>query len=104
MNREIGAEGWKGGTATAANRVQAALAIAGDLPPLETPADARYRLDLVFRLGLAGTLAGSVAGAMVRSCEVWVRAFEVEVSAKRVRELDDRVLELEKELKRYRGA
>ena len=69
-----------------------------ELPPMDTPENVRAGLQLVQRWAAAGLLAGTVAGACVRAAEAWLKLHEHELDRQRMRQLEQRVRELEAEL------
>ena len=70
-----------------------------ELGRLETIEDAQRRLDLIGVWSLAGMLPGAVAGAAVRSVEVWIRAHESKLTREVVEDLKGEVDRLKRELK-----
>ncbi len=48
--------------------------VEAELPPLDSLEHAMERLDLIGKWALAGMVAGTTAGAAVRSVEVWLKA------------------------------
>lgn len=71
----------------------------GSLGSLE---DAERRLERIGVWAVAGMLPGSVAGAAVRSIEVWIKANESKLSREIVEGLRKRLDELEVQVKRSR--
>ena len=76
--------------------------VEAQLPPLTSLEDAKARLDRIGTWAVAGLLPGSVAMAAVRSCEVWLKACEAELTQEVAQRLRHRVEELEAELQRSR--
>ena len=74
-NRNIGRHAARGGR-TAARRRLTLDRVERELPPLESLETAMVRLDRVGLWAAAGMLTGSVASAVVRSVEVWIRGHE----------------------------
>jgi hypothetical protein len=69
------------------------------LPPaLDTPERIRAALELVQRWACAGLLAGSVAGSAVRAAEAALKLYEAQLDRERLKALERRVRELEREL------
>ena len=73
--------------------------VEAELGSLVTLEDAQQRLDRIGVWALAGLLAGSVAGAAVRSVEVWVKTHESKLTQEVVQELRQRLEQLESDLK-----
>ena len=67
--------------------------------PLETVDDAKRRLDRIGIWAAAGLIPGTVAGAVVRSVEVWIKAHESELTNRVVDELKGDLARLRRELK-----
>ena len=67
--------------------------------PLETVDDAKRRLDRIGIWAAAGLVPGTVAGAVVRSVEVWIKAHESELTNRVVDELKGDLARLRRELK-----
>ena len=95
IHRENGA---KGGEAKASHLREEQRAVARQLPPLDSVENAMKRLELINDATVSGVLAGSVAGAAVRACEVWLKAHAQEVDARRLKELERQIASLEDEL------
>jgi len=76
------------------------------LGALDTPADAKRQLRQLVLWGASGLLAGTVLNGSVRGLEVWLKAHAEEVDLERMKQLEQRVRELEAELQqhhRHRG-
>ena len=91
-------EGAKGGKAKARTKLTLTQ-VEAELGVLTTLEDAQRRLDRIGVWALSGLLAGSVAGAAVRSVEVWVKTHESRLTTEVVQELRQRLDELEGEIK-----
>ena len=76
---------------------------ADTMPPLDSPENCKRRLELIQDMTLRGLLAGSVAGAAVRSCEAWLKAYQAEMDRNRMRDLERQIETLEKQLAGTRG-
>ena len=74
------------------------------LPPLDSIESAMTRLDMVGKWALAGMVAGGVAGAAVRSVEVWLKAQDSQLTQKVVTELKADLDRVKAELKQRRGS
>ena len=70
-----------------------------ELPPLTDLKSAKHRLDRIGIWAAAGLVPGTVAGAVVRSVEVWIKAHESELTNKVVDELKGELGRLKRELK-----
>ena len=97
-NPDIARHAVDGGKAKARNRltldrVEAAFG------PLEAIADAQRRLERLGVWAAAGLLTGSVAGAAVRSVEVWLKAHESRLTENVVDELTGQLKRLKDELR-----
>ena len=73
--------------------------VEAELGSLVTLEDAQQRLDRIGVWALSGLLPGSVAGASVRSVEVWVKTHESKLTQEVVQELRQRLEQLEGDLK-----
>ena len=91
-------EGAKGGRAKARTKLTLTQ-VENELGVLTTLEDAQRRLDRIGVWALSGLLAGSVAGASVRSVEVWVRTHESRLTQEVVTDLRQRLDELEAQIK-----
>lgn len=70
-----------------------------ELPPLTDLDSAKHRLDRIGIWAAAGLVPGTVAGAVVRSVEVWIKAHESELTNRVVDELKGDLARLRRELK-----
>ena len=68
------------------------------LPPMADADSVKQRLELICNWAAAGLMAGSAAGACVRSCEVWLKLHDSEIDRKHLKELERHVKQLEAEL------
>lgn len=93
--------GRKGGRARARKRLTLDR-VEEEFGPLDTPDDAKRRLDVLGRWIASGLLAGAPGGAAVRSVEVWLRGYEAELDRDRLKAAEKRIAELESELARAR--
>jgi len=88
-----------GGRASGRARQRLDLArVERELPPMDSAEHVKARLELLCNWTAAGLLAGSKAGAAVRSCEAWLKLHEHELDRQRMKVLEQRVKELEAEL------
>jgi HAMP domain-containing protein len=97
-NPDIARHAVDGGKAKARNRltldkVEAAFG------SLKTVEDAQRRLERLGTWAAAGMMAGSVAGAAVRSVEVWLKAQESKLTREVVEDLKGELDRLKAELK-----
>ena len=74
-----------------------------ELGPLETLADLKRRLDRVMSWSAARMLPGTLANAMVRGCDVWLKALESTNSFDDVEQLRTSVADLKEERDRLTG-
>jgi len=84
--------------ASAAKRAGDRADALADLPPLRTPEDALDRLDRIGRLALRGIVPGSGAHAAGQATRTWLEVQKAAATLTRVRQLTDRIEELEREL------
>ena len=96
-NPNIAIQASKGGKA-AARRKLSLERVERELPPLDSLEAAMVRLDRVGLWAAAGMLTGSVASAVVRSVEVWIRGHESKLTREVVEELKSEVNRLKTEL------
>ena len=92
----------KRGHVTQKQRRMSLNRVTSELGALETPEDALRRLDLVTRWGSAGLLSGSVMHAAVQACRVFLDHVHNR-RGETITALQDRVKELEAELKEHRN-
>lgn len=85
-NPNIRAQAAKGGKAASRRRLTLDK-VEQELPPLESLESAMLRLDRVGLWAAAGMLTGSVASAVVRSVEVWIRGHESKLTREVVEDL-----------------
>jgi hypothetical protein len=90
-----------GGKAKAARRLTPERVEAA-LGQLATPEDAKRQLRQLVLWGASGLLAGTVLNGSVRGLEVWLKAHAEQVDVERVKQLEQRVRELDAELKQRR--
>ena len=96
---EIAKHAQKGGHARQRSRLSVAR-VEEAFGELQTLDDAQRRLERIGVWAAAGLLAGSVAGAAVRSIEVWLRAHESKLTEAVVEELKADVDRIKGEIKR----
>lgn len=72
------------------------------LPRMDSPANVKRRLELVIDWGAAGLVPGTYVMAAVSGCRVWFQLEDLEQERHRVKVLEDRVRELEAELRATR--
>jgi len=101
-NPDIGNEASKGGRAAAKRRLTLDR-VERELPPLDSLESAMLRLDRVGLWAAAGMLTGSVAGAVVRSVEVWIRGHESQLTSDVIESLRKDVVRLKAELRAGAG-
>jgi hypothetical protein len=87
-----------GGQAKEANIAAERRRYTDAMPPLDSPENCKRRLEVIQDMTLRGLLAGSAAGAAVRSCEAWLKAYQTEIDRNRMRELERQIETLEKQL------
>ena len=87
-----------GGEAKQAKRMDSLRAAAAALPALDSPENAKVRLEVISTLSITGSLPGSQAAAAVRAIEVWVKAEQLRQDRDRLRTLEHEVERLEREL------
>ena len=78
-NPEIFKYAGEGGRAKARRKLNLER-VEQELPPLTDLESAMLRLDRIGLWAAAGMLTGSVAGAVVRSVEVWIRGHESQLT------------------------
>ncbi len=78
-NPNIASHASKGGQARARRKLNLER-VEHELPPLTDLESAMLRLDRIGLWAAAGMLTGSVAGAVVRSVEVWIRGHESQLT------------------------
>ena len=98
-NPNIQAQAAKGGRASARRRLTLEK-VERELPPLDSLDSAMLRLDRIGLWAAAGMLTGSVASAVVRSVEVWIRGHESKLTREVVEDLKHEVARLKAALKR----
>lgn len=103
-SRRVVPNGALGGNATAERRTRERLTALAQLPPLTDPASALDRLDRIGLLCVSGAIPGSQGNAAVHATKVFVDAHRVSITYGRVRELERRIQQLEKENAMLRGA
>jgi len=74
------------------------------MPPLDSPANAKKRLEIISDLGMIGKLTAAQVGAQERIHREWRETYFAELDLRRLKLLDQRVKELEAELARRAGA
>jgi hypothetical protein len=67
---------------------------------MDSPENVKARLELLINWGAAGMLPGTVLNAAVSGCRVWFQLHDLEQDRERTRRLEQRVRELEAELKK----
>ncbi len=98
-NPNIRGQAAKGGRASARRRLTLEK-VERELPPLDSLDSAMLRLDRIGLWAVAGMLSGSVAGAVVRSVEVWIRGHESKLTREVVEDVKNEVARLKAALKR----
>jgi hypothetical protein len=96
-NPDIGKQASHGGKARARRRLTLER-VERELPPLDSPESAMLRLDRIGLWATAGMLPGSVASAVVRSVEVWIRGHESRLTREVVEDLKEEVTRLKAQL------
>ncbi len=97
-NSNIAKQASKGGKAKA-HRKLTLERVERELPPLTDLESAMLRLDRIGLWAAAGMLTGSVAGAVVRSVEVWIRGHESQLTNEVVDDLKSEMKRLKANLK-----
>ena len=97
-NPNIRAQAAKGGKAASRRRLTLEK-VERELLPLDSLESAMMRLDRVGLWAAAGMLTGSVASAVVRSVEVWIRGHESKLTREVVEDLKIEVARLKAALK-----
>ena len=96
-------DGSAGGLATAARRTRERLAAMQKLPPLTDPNSALKRLDVIGQLAIAGAVPGSQANAASQATRAFIDAHRVALTHSRVKLLEERITQLERENARLRS-
>jgi hypothetical protein len=96
-NAEIAKQASKGGRAAARRRLTLER-VEQELHPLDSLESAMLRLDRVGLWAAAGMLSGSVASAVVRSVEVWIRGHESRLTSEVIETLRSEVARLKAQL------
>ncbi len=99
-NPSIASHASKGGQARARRKLNLER-VEEELPPLTDLESAMLRLDKVGLWAAAGMLTGSVASAVVRSVEVWIRGHESKLAREVVEDLRAEVMRIKTEIKTY---
>ncbi len=68
-----------------------------ELPPLDSTEHVRQAVERVQRWAIGGLIPGAVANAVVRAAEIALRALDSELDTKRIKQLEQRIAELEAE-------
>ena len=89
-----------GGTAKAANVTAKLDAIVNGLPPLDSVEACKKSLHAIRDAAMRGLIGGSQAGAAVRACEAWLKAYQAELDRNRMREMEKQIASLEEQLSR----
>ncbi len=97
-NPEIFKHAGEGGRAKARRKLNLER-VEQELPPLTDLESAMLRLDRIGLWAAAGMLTGSVAGAVVRSVEVWIRGHESQLTNEVVDDLKSEMKRLTAHLK-----
>ena len=97
-NPNIQAQAAKGGRAASRRRLTLEK-VERELPSLDSLDSAMLRLDRIGLWAAAGMLTGSVASAVVRSVEVWIRGHESKLTREVVEDLKNEVKRLKAALK-----
>lgn len=100
MNPRIGSEASKGGQAKQAGREKRQFDAAKLLPPMD---QTEKRLEVICNLAVSGVLPGSQASAAVRACEAYLKAKQLDLDVRRIKDLEKMIGELERELKKARA-
>ncbi len=74
------------------------------VPPLDSPEHARQRLHVISDMGIAGLLSGSAVLGQAAIVREWLAVWTAELDVKRLKQLEQRVKELEAELAARTGA
>ncbi|MDZ4863116.1 MAG: hypothetical protein SGJ01_06675 [Gemmatimonadota bacterium] len=73
------------------------------LTPLTSPADAKLRLEDIQKWALSGIVTTAQASAATRTVEIWLRAEVSELDRQKLRELEQKTIDLAQELKKARS-
>lgn len=92
----------KGGKARRRNLTRSKLDAL--LTPLESPADAKRRLEVIQRLVLEQQITTAMGSAATRTVEIWLRAEISQLDREKIKELEGKVHELMTELKKARSS
>ena len=90
----------QGGDAKQAGREKRQFDAAKVLPPME---QTEKRLEVICNLAVSGVLPGSQASAAVRACEAYLKAKQLDLDVRRIKDLEKMIGELERELKKARA-
>ena len=71
-----------------------------ELPPLKCAADVQQRLEKLTAWGACGLLSPGTLSALVRCCDLWLKAADLASVEKQIKELRREIDGLERELKR----
>jgi hypothetical protein len=99
-NKNIGKIAHIGGEAKQAGREKRQFDAAKVLPPM---AETERRLEMICDLAVSGVLPGSQASAAVRACEAYLKARQLDLDVRRIKDLEKMIGELERELKKARA-
>ena len=88
-----------GGHAKEARRTQAREDLADQLVAFNSIEAVKGNLEVLARMAATGVITGSAAGSAVRACEVWMKAHQVELDMRRIRDLEQQVRDLEQALR-----
>jgi hypothetical protein len=99
-NRNIGKEAHKGAEARHNAREKRQREAATHLPPME---QTERRLEVICNLAVSGVLPGSQASAAVRACEAFLKARQLDLDVRRIKDLEKMIGELERELKQAKA-
>ena len=99
-NKNIGKLAKIGGDAKQAGREKRQFDAAKVLPPMD---QTEKRLEVICNLAVSGVLPGSQASAAVRACEAYLKARQLDLDVRRIKDLERMVGELERELKKARA-
>ncbi len=90
--RELGKRSGEARQRLTAERIEA------ELPPLDSPQHIREAYQAIQRWGALGLIPGSIANALVRSCDGALKLLEAQIDVGLIGRLEKRVRELEGEL------
>ena len=77
--------------------------VEAELPPMSDPANVQRRVEVATAWACAALIPAGVAGAIVRSAEVWHKLEDLKDDRRHVADLEDEVARLNKALERMKS-